>query len=90
MWFVWTTWEDKPSTEELGETLKETIVCVFYISVWQGLFPPLDLAHFSKPAWRKREGVYVYIALIHVAAQQKLTQHSKAIILQLKNLKMSE
>ena len=30
MWFVW---EDEPSTEELDETLKETVVCVFYISV---------------------------------------------------------
>ena len=33
----------------------------------------------------KRKGIYVYIQLIHVAVQQKLTQHCKAIILQLKN-----
>ena len=36
----------------------------------------------------KREGIYVYILLIHVIVQQKLIQHCKAIILQLKiNLK---
>ena len=32
----------------------------------------------------KREGIYVYLQLIHVAVQQKLTQHWKAIILQLR------
>ena len=32
----------------------------------------------------KREGIYVYLNLIHVVVQQKLTQHCKAIILQLK------
>ena len=32
----------------------------------------------------KREGIYVYLELIHAVAQQKLT-HCKAIILQLKN-----
>ena len=32
----------------------------------------------------KREGTYVYLWLIHVAVWQKLTQHCKAIILQLK------
>ena len=31
----------------------------------------------------KREGIYVYLRLIHVAVQQKLTQHCKIIILQL-------
>ena len=30
------------------------------------------------------EGIYAYIWLIHVAVQQKLTQHCKAMILQLK------
>ena len=30
----------------------------------------------------KREGIYVYIWLIHFTVQQKLTQHCKAIILQ--------
>ena len=30
----------------------------------------------------KKEGVYVYIEQIHFAAQQKWTQHWKAIILQ--------
>ena len=30
----------------------------------------------------KREGLYVYIELIHFIVQQKLTQHCKAIILQ--------
>ena len=29
----------------------------------------------------KREGIYVYLKLIHVVVQQKLTQHCKAIIL---------
>ena len=31
----------------------------------------------------KREGIHVYIELIHVAIQQKLTQHGKAIIFQI-------
>ena len=29
----------------------------------------------------KKEGIYVYIQLIHFTVQQKLTQHCKAIIL---------
>ena len=32
----------------------------------------------------KKEGIYVYVPLIHLAVQQKLTQDSKATILQLK------
>ena len=32
----------------------------------------------------QREGIYVYIELIHFVVQQKLTQHCKAITLQLK------
>ena len=32
----------------------------------------------------KREGVYVYLWLMHVRVWQKPTQHCKAIILQLK------
>ena len=32
----------------------------------------------------KREGIYVYLRLIRVAVQQKLTQHCTSIILQLK------
>ena len=32
----------------------------------------------------RREGVYVYLYLIHVVVQQKHTQHCKVIILQLK------
>ena len=35
----------------------------------------------------KREGIYVYIELIHITEQQKLTQYCKAIILQLKKKK---
>ena len=35
----------------------------------------------------KREGIYVYIELIHITEQQKLTQYCKAIILQLKHEK---
>ena len=31
------------------------------------------------------EGIYVYIPLIHIVVEQKLTQHCKAIILQFKN-----
>ena len=34
-----------------------------------------------------KEGIYVYVRLIHSAVQQKLTQLGKAIILQ-KNLKV--
>ena len=30
----------------------------------------------------KKDGIYVYIQLIHFVVQQKLTQHCKAIILQ--------
>ena len=37
----------------------------------------------------KREGVYVYLQLIHVAVWEKPTQHCKAIILQLKGEKNS-
>ena len=33
----------------------------------------------------QRERVYVSIQLIHFVVQQKLTQHCKAVILQLKN-----
>ena len=32
----------------------------------------------------RREGIYVYIELIYVIVQQELTQHCKAIRLQLK------
>ena len=32
----------------------------------------------------RREGLYVYLELIHVVVQWKITQHCKAIILQLK------
>ena len=32
----------------------------------------------------KREGIYVYLQLIHVVVCWRLTQHCKAIILQLK------
>ena len=32
----------------------------------------------------RREGLYVYIQLIHFIVQQKSTQHCKAIILQYK------
>ena len=32
----------------------------------------------------KEEGTYIYLWLIHVDAWQKLTEHCKAIILQLK------
>ena len=36
----------------------------------------------------QREGIYVYIELIHFVVQQKLTQHCKAIILQFKKKKV--
>jgi len=32
----------------------------------------------------KREGIYVYLQLIHIVIQQKPTQHCKETILQLK------
>ena len=35
-------------------------------------------------------GIYVYISLTHFLVQQKLTQHCKAIILQLKKKKVKE
>ena len=35
----------------------------------------------------KREGIYVYIQLIHFVVQQKLTQHCNTIVLQLKKKK---
>jgi len=36
----------------------------------------------------KKERICVYVQLIHVIIQQKLPQYYKAIILQLKSLKM--
>ena len=36
---------------------------------------------------RLKEGMYVYLQLIHTVVQQKLAQHCKAIILQLKKKK---
>ena len=33
----------------------------------------------------KKDGIYVYIQLIHSVVQQKLTQHCKATMLQLKH-----
>ena len=36
----------------------------------------------------KREGIYVYIQLIHFTVQEKLTQRCKAILLQLKKKKI--
>ena len=35
----------------------------------------------------EREGLYMYLQLIHGILQQKLTQHCKAVILQLKKKK---
>ena len=35
----------------------------------------------------EREGMYVHLQLIHFVVQQKLTQHCKAVILQLKKKK---
>ena len=32
----------------------------------------------------KKEGIYVYIELLHIVVQQKLIQHCKAIIFQFK------
>ena len=32
----------------------------------------------------KRDGIHIYLQLIHIVVQQKLTQHCKAIILQSK------
>ena len=37
----------------------------------------------------KRERMYAYLSLIHAIIQQRLTQHHKAIILQLKNSKIN-
>jgi len=36
----------------------------------------------------KKEGICVYIELIHIVLQQKLAQHCKAIILQQENNKI--
>ena len=38
----------------------------------------------------RREGIYVYAQLINIVVQQKLTQHCKAIILQLKKIIIKE
>ena len=38
----------------------------------------------------QREGIYVYIQLIHFVVQQKITQHCKATISQLKKKKKKE
>ena len=34
-----------------------------------------------------REGLYVYLELIHAVLQQKLTGHGRTVILQLKHIK---
>ena len=39
--------------------------------------------------WGKREGIEVYLLLIHTVVQQKLTQHCAAIIFQLKFLELA-
>ena len=36
---------------------------------------------WGKEGRSQREGIYVYISLIHFIAQQKVTQHCKAITL---------
>ena len=38
----------------------------------------------------KREGIYVYVWLIHFLVQQKLTQYCKAIIIHLTTKKSDE
>ena len=38
----------------------------------------------------KREGMYLYLPLIHTVVQQKLTQHCKAVILKKKKKKNQE
>ena len=38
----------------------------------------------------EKEGIYVYLWLIHAVVRQKLTQHCEAIILQLKVNKKKE
>ena len=38
----------------------------------------------------KRKEIYVYLWLIHVVVQQKLAQHCKAIVLQLKKKKKNK
>ena len=38
----------------------------------------------------EREGMYVHLQLIHFVVQQKLTQHCKAVILQLKKKNQSD
>ena len=51
------------------------------------------LRNYRGVGWRmrgrlKREGKYVYIKLIHIVVEQKPIQFYKAIILQIKILKM--
>ena len=46
-----------------------------------------DLEEWDARCWGgrlTREEIYVYLYLIHIVVQQKLTQHCKAIILQSK------
>ena len=47
-----------------------------------------DLTLHRQDGWRggrlEREGIYVYLQLIHTAVRRKPTKHSKAIFLQLK------
>lgn len=44
----------------------------------------LDGWDWGEEGRSQREGIYVYISLIHFIAQQKVTQHCKAIVLQFK------
>ena len=67
---------DTVGKERVGqiEVVVLTYICPSWCSVMtQGMGGRLD-----------REGIYVYIWLIHYVVQQKLTQHCKIIIVQFK------
>ena len=67
---------DTVGKERVGqiEAVVLTYICPSWCSVMtQGMGGRLD-----------REGIYVYIWLIHYVVQQKLTQHCKIIIVQFK------
>ena len=85
-----------------GESNMETYITVCKIdsqqqfAVWlkqlkQGLCVNLEGCDGEGDGGRfKREGIYVYLWLIHVEVWQKTTKFCKAIILQLKKIEVSK
>ena len=89
---MWTQWEREGVTNWEIRFDKNTLPCVKQIASGNLLYstgssPQCSvMTQMGGMGWRrsKREGIQVYIQLIHFIVQQKPTQHCKAILLQLK------